>query len=444
MKKYVSLMFTTVCILFFSTNIPAQTVYTLHELCRIADRTAQEIVIAEDDLYIAKQDKKRALSVLLPRFTVFGSKQVYEDPDADKQNPNTETAGLQFNHSFTLNGKELIALEMSNDAIDMKAFSLEQIRSDYLYEIIQSYYQILSAREYIGIAESNVKRLTKHKNAVQERVSVGNVTRTALFRAKAELSRSQTELVKAENSLKLAKASLKNLVDIDEKFTVIEEDTFDFGNFAASLEEITIEAIEKRPEIKEARKALESAEKNIRYEKGAFWPSLSLEGVYSDINSEYDEPQHYSYDMETKSIAAEITFTLFDGGLRRAELRQALAERRKAQNALISAKKAVKLESQSAWLDYQTAKSTLQMLKDELKSAKENFEAVKMQFKYGMADSVDMMDANTLLVTSQKEVSDGRYELVTTMFNIIRVKGELLAFLDRTPSPGQETNTGNN
>ena len=48
-----------------------------------------------------------------------------------------------------------------------------------------------------------------------------------------------------------------------------------------------------------------------------------------------------------------------------------------------------------------------------------------MQFRYGMADSVDMMDANTLLVTTERKLSEADYSLTHSILKIIRTQGEI-------------------
>ncbi|MCF8044676.1 MAG: TolC family protein [Desulfarculaceae bacterium] len=417
----------------FAGTLHAGTTYSLIELCEIADKTAQDIRIAREDLYISKQDKKRALSVLVPRITAYGSRTDYKDAEYQKRNPDTDALGVKINQSFTLNGKELIAYDISKDEIDKKAYDLERIKSDYLFEVAKTFYNILSARKFVDIANSDRKRLEKHRDAVQERLNVGDVTKTALYRAEAELSKSKTEYVKAVNNLKLAKASLKNLVDIEEPFTVTNDAKLGLEEFDSSLDQLKKAMFEKRPELKKAQKNIEVAQKNIRYEKGAFWPELSIEGEYADTDTEYDKYPRMMEDPGTetinKSITAQLTFTIFDGGLRRADIRQALAGERKAENGLAKTKDALLLELKDAWYQYQTARSSLKTLKDELKSARENYNAVRMQFKYGLADSVDMMDANTLLVTAERKFSDARYQHTVSILNLIRTRGDLVDFL---------------
>jgi len=414
------------------SQVPAfcGTTYSLHELTQLACKHSETIKIAQDDLYIANQDKARALSVLIPRATAFGSMTEYKNDNLTA--PDSLTLGVKLTQSFTLNGKELIALDVTKRTIEGKEFSLESIRSQYILQVAQAYYNILSAQKFFEIALSDVKRLGTHMAAVKEKLNVGNVTKTDLYRAKAELSKSLTEKVKAENRVLKAKAALRNLVEIDDDFNVQKENINGIENYETNLEDIQTYALKNRTEIKEAKKNLEIARKTIKFKKSDYWPTISLEAGYKETDISYDsKPKDIEYDTEDAYVTGELVFTLYDGGLRKAEIRQAVANLRKAKNALALQEKKIILDSKISFLDYKTAKSTLLNLHDELKSAKENFNAVKMQFKYGMADSINIMDANTLLVSAQRRISDARYTFYFSVLKILYTKGDLIFFLSK-------------
>jgi len=425
MKKTPIQLFFIPFIIFFS-QIPAycQTTYSLYDLTQLAYKHSETIKIAQDDVYIAQQDKARALSVLIPRGTAYGSMKEYKD--ADIAAPDTLTLGMKLTQSFTLNGKELIALDVTKRIIEGKEFSLETIRSQYLLQVAQAYYNILSAQRYFEISQSDVNRLTTHRDAVKEKLSVGNVTKTDLYRAEAELSKSLTDLVRAENRVLKSKAALHNLVEIEDDFNVQKEDISGIENYQSSLEDIQTYALKNRTEIKEAKKNLEIAEKIIKFEKSDYWPTLSLEAGYKEVDIKDNSS---SMDTEDVYFTGELVFAFYDGGLRRAEIRQALAGQRKAKNALTLQEKTIILDSKISFLDYKTAQSALLNLQDELKFAQENYNAVQMQFKYGMADSIDMMDANTLLVTAQRRILDAKYIYHLSVLKILYTRGDLISFL---------------
>ncbi|MBU1584383.1 MAG: TolC family protein [Proteobacteria bacterium] len=429
MKKPPKYFFLILLFVIFSQS-PAycQTTYSLNELIQLANKHSETIKIAQEDVYIAQQEKARALSVLIPRATTYGSMTKYRE--ADIAAPDTLTLGIKLTQSFTLNGKELIALDVTKKGIEGKQFSLESIRAQYLLQVSQAYYNILSAQRFLEIAQSDVNRLTTHKESVKEKLSVGNVTKTDLYRAEAELSKSLTEQVKAENRVLQAKAALRNLVDIDDNFNLQKNKILRIENYESTLEDIKASALKNRAEIKEAKKNLEIARKTVAFDKSDYWPSISLEAGYKETDISYDAiPRDVDYDTEDLYFTGELVFTLYDGGLRRAQIRQALANQRKAENAFTLQEKSILLDSEISFLDYNTSKSTLLNLQDELKSAQENFNAVQMQFKYGMADSIDMMDANTLLVSAQRRISDAEYTYYLSVLKIMYSKGELAQFL---------------
>nr|NJM02755.1 TolC family protein [Desulfobacula sp.] len=401
--------------------------YSLHDLINLANTHSETIKIAEDDVDIARQEEKRALSVLIPRATAYGSVTEYKEDALNS--PDSRTVGVKLTQSFTLNGKELIALDVTRRSIESKEFSLESIRSQYVLQVSQAYYNILSAQKFFEIAQSDVQRLTTHRNAVKEKLAVGNVTKTDLFRAEAELSKALTEQKKAENAILQSKAALQNLVDIDPEFELQKQDIAEIENYQCTLEELQAYALENRTEIKEAKKNLDIAEKTIKFKKSDYWPTVELEGGYKETDLRYSaSPRSVKYDTEDAYVTGSLVFTLYDGGLRRATINQALADRRKAEKALTLQEKKITLDSKNSFLDYETAKSTLLNLQDELNYAEETFNAVQMQYNYGMADSIDIMDANTLLVSAQRRISDARYKYYLSVLRIIYTRGDLPAF----------------
>jgi outer membrane protein len=400
--------------------------YTLKALCRAANENAQQIRIAQEDVVYARQEKLRARSVLVPRATTFAAATRYRD--AEMFSPDTTTLGVKLTQSFTLNGRELIAYDVAKKGIETNAYTLEAVRSAYLLEVALAYFETLAAKRLLEVAQADVQRLEAHKQAVEEKLRVGSVTRTDLYRAEAELSRAMSDQVTAYNAVVQNKARMVRLTGIDQGFSISDSDIQGMDAFDLVQERIQAEALENRFEIKAAEKNLEIAGRTIAYEKGDFWPSVTLETGYKESDISYtSSPADVKYDTEEAYIQAELVFTLYDGGLRRAQIRQTQVRHRQAQQALEQIKNDILLESRVAFSEYENAKNTLINLQDELKSAQENHNAVQMQYQYGMADIIDMMDANTLLVRSERRISNAQYALFQTIYKLLYTQGALPA-----------------
>ena len=155
--------------------------------------------------------------------------------------------------------------------------------------------------------------------------------------------------------------------------------------------------------------------------KGAYWPTVSLEGVY--LRKEEDTTFSVG---ESIYGGLRLTFPFFDGGLRKAELRQARARQRQAVLGLEDVKKSVDIQVEEAYLGLMTQRELFSSLRQQVVFARDNHNAVSRQFEAGLANSLDVMDANTLLVTSERQVADAELSCELLAIRLMRETGILL------------------
>jgi outer membrane protein len=72
--------------------------------------------------------------------------------------------------------------------------------------VTNAYYDVLKAGRFVEISQANIVRLIKYRDAASTRLKIGEVTKTAVLRAEAELSGAQSDLVKSENLFSSTKA----------------------------------------------------------------------------------------------------------------------------------------------------------------------------------------------------------------------------------------------
>lgn len=420
---------------------PGKKAYSLNDLYELALSRAETVKIAQENVVIARKDKSRALSVLIPSVTAFGNYSISDtDQETDPVMPaesfdlQTDTLGwgVRFDQSFTLNGKELIALDISRDLIARSEEDLSTVRERYLMELTTAYFQVLRAAKGWEIARANMDRLEKHRDFVAARLKLDDVTKTDMYRAESELSDAKAALIADRNRYLFSQAALRSLVTLPEGFVLKEPDAVDTDQVAAGVEPLINQGLGLRPEIRSAELDRSVAEKSVDLSRGDRWPVLSIEGQYA-WSDEANEGTlggaalEYDKDISGYMLAAKLSFTLFDGGLRRAETAQARARERQARLALAETKKKIVLDVHDAFLNLSTEKGRLASLSDKLTFARENYRSVTEMYRHGLANSVDMMDANTLLVSSERELVDAQYGYQLALLALKRATGERLA-----------------
>lgn len=437
--------------LFISENLSAE-VYSLEDLYKIALESAERIKISEEDLYIAERDKDKAFSVFLPKISAYGNYIRYSDEKLSGgagfrfpvQPQYSASWGLRLEQSLSLGGKEFSSFKISKENLERSKYILQSVQESYMFDVSSAYYDVLRAKKSVEIAEASVERLTKHRNAAAIRLKVGEVTKTALLRAEAELSRARSELVKAENNLKLLKAMLSRIVGLTGDYELKEVTGNPDINIlipdcrASVIDCLKDLALSKRNELKSFELQKRIAEEEVRYAKAAYWPTLSLEGVYSRRE---EDPSSPFFLQESIYAGLSLTFPLFEGGLRRAEVMESEAKQRQVNLAFEDLKKDIYIEVENAYLDFMTQKGVLKSLEDQFAFAKDNYNAISKQFEYGLASSIDVMDANTLFVTAERQLADARYYYQLSFLKLKRATGTLLkTIINHWPSLfGQES-----
>jgi len=415
-----------IVILFTSRVYAAE--YSLEDLYKIALERSEQIKISEEDLYIAERGKDKVTAALLPTVSAFSdytkfNKKKYGSQDSLIQPESSISWGLRLDQSLSLGGREFTAFKISKENIEKSKHDLNAVKENYLLNVSSAYYDVLKAKKALEIAHANSERLTKHRDAAATRLKVGEVTKTDLLRAQAELSGSQSEVVKAENGLKLAKAVLARLVGLSEDYDI---KTVDFK--IDSLEEFALgtlleEAVTERAELKSFNLQKSIAEEQVKFARGAYWPTLSIQGVYARAD---ENPATASLIKEDIFGTLSLTFPFFEGGLRRAEVREAEAKQRQAELAIEDLKKSIAIEVENAYLDFMTQKGVLKSLEDQVKFARENFNSISKQYEFGLAHSIDVMDSNTLLVTAERQFTDAQYNYQLSILKVEKATGTLL------------------
>ncbi len=407
--------------------------YTLSEVYQHALKNSEKIKMAQENLYIAQYGKDKAWAVLIPKVTAFGtynrfSEEKYGSPPAYSSvliQPNESgNWGVRADQSFSLSVRELTALKVAGQTITKNEFDLDATKADFVLIVASAYYDVMKAKKTLEIAAANMERLTQYRNSVEKRLRVGDVTKTALLRSESELSGARAEYLKATNAFKLSRFALVRITGIEAEFRLKETSLPEQENI--SLNDLKNVAFDKRADLKSYDMQSKIAEGYVSYARGAFLPSLSLFAIYSKADQ---NPAGQTLNRETLVGGVSLLFPFFEGGLRVAEYREAKAKERQAKLAYDDYKKNVDIELQAAYLDLQTQQGALQFSEDQLAFAQDNYGAVVRQFDNGLVTNLDVMDANSLLLSAGKNVAEAYYNYQLAYLKVKRSNGTLLQFV---------------
>jgi outer membrane protein len=443
MKKVWFCLIILFAVALMSTSIGLAQEYALSDLYQQALKNSEKIKYTEENLFIAQMGKNKAWAVLIPKVTAFGTynrftedKYVVSETSLPAPLPTISnnvliqpeqsgTWGVRADQSFSLSARELNALKIAGQSITKSGYDLDAAKSDFILAVASSYYDVLRAKKALEIAADNVERLTQYRNSAEKRVKVGELTKTALLRADGELSGARADYLRATNFVILTRVALIRITGIEETFRLKDEKmpSSDFDEF----ENLRETAINSRADLKSYEMQKKIAEQYVKYARGAFWPNLGLYAIYNGADQ---NPATATLNRESVLAGVSLNFPFFEGGLRVAELREAQAKERQSRLAYEDLKKNIDMELRGAYLDLETQKGMLKFLEDQLVFAQDNYHAVLRQYENDLATSLDVMDANTLLLSSEKNVAEALYGYQLAHLKVRRSSGTLLKFIN--------------
>ncbi len=416
--------------------------YTLKDLYSQALKYSEQIKMVEENVYIAQMTRKKAWAVLIPRVTAYGTYNVYSeekyktstitlpaplDPLTSNvlvQPSESGTWGVRADQAFSLSARELNALKMAGQSITKSELDMNTAKTNFILAIAAGYYDVLKAKKALEITAANLERLTQYRNAVEKRYKVGELTKTALLRAEGELSGARADYLRATNALKMARAVLIRNAGIEETFRLKDEEIPSSG--LDQFEELKAMAITQRADLKSYEVQTQMAGEQVKYARGAFWPSVGVFAIYSRADQ---NPATATLNRESMLAGVSMTFPFFEGGLRVAEYKEAKARERQSRLAYEDFRKYVNIDLEAAYLDLETQKGTLKFSEDQLVFARENYNGVLRQYENGLVTSLDVLDANSLLLSSEKNVAEALYGYQLAHLKVRRSSGTLLQFV---------------
>ena len=124
--------------------------------------------------------------------------------------PKSFSIGLSqpiFRGFKTINGTK--SAEANVEAGKQGLLAIEQ---DILFQAIQAYMNVIRDRQIVALRQKNVEVLRKQLGAADERLKVGEITRTDVAQARARVSGAQSDVASAKSILAASVANYINVV----------------------------------------------------------------------------------------------------------------------------------------------------------------------------------------------------------------------------------------
>jgi NodT family efflux transporter outer membrane factor (OMF) lipoprotein len=307
-------------------------------------------------------------------------------------------------------GKNRATARSASRLADAARADRDTVALTTLAGVADGYFQVLSLREQLDIARSNLGAAQKLLDVIQARFDAGLSNPVELATQKAALAAAALVIPDLERQEAEALAALALLSGRAPENFSIEGRSLDALREPKIGSGLPSELLTRRPDIFMAESNMLAADADSTAARAALFPSLSLTAAGGVQNPALNAAViSLSGVGPTVSLGASITQTIFDHGRLKALRTEALAK----DEELIAAYRAAIL---SALVDVENALSALSRLDDaralqaeNLQQSERAFEGASLRYKAGSGDFLSVLEAQRTLYTAREQF--GQYKL---------------------------------
>jgi len=275
-----------------------------------------------------------------------------------------------------------------------------------VFNVIDAYLNELLAREQVRVTQAAVTMTQADLDRARAREQQGLSVASDVLSAQAQLAQAQEDLIRAQNSVAIAQASLNVAMGLPEDAPTRTEGRLAPVMIAVGdLPSLQQQALKQRPDYHEARLQAEKAGNSVAMARSEFLPRIDMMGSWEEDNQTFATRGGNNW-----VAGATLTFNIFNGGARRAQVAESRAYQRRAEAMRTQMESAVRLQVRKAYLNLNAARQRVEVSSDSAAQAEESLRILRNRYDAGLATIMDVLRAETMRTSARNNHLNALYD----------------------------------
>lgn len=341
-------------------------------------------------------------------------------------NATTKRAGLQARQTL-YNADSFARLDQADQSRLVADADLQVASQDLAARVTQAYFDVLGAQDVLTTAQANKAALAEQLAAAKRSFEVGNSTITDTREAQARHDLATAQELAAANELRVKRITLDQLVGRANVIPNPLRTPAALDSLAPGEMEEWVNQAQGAPNVRKASAGLEAAKLEISRARAGHLPTLDAIASLqrTDIDSSNQLARTTGGAGTSAAIGLEMNMSLYAGNAVQNRIAEVLKLKEKAEYDLDNAKRQVTLGTRQAYLGVQSGLAQVKAYEAAESSAKLALEATQLGYRVGVRINKDVLDAQTQLANTQKDLSKSRYDVIVGSVKLRQASGVL-------------------
>jgi outer membrane protein len=262
--------------------------------------------------------------------------------------------------------------------VNLSQASLKKASTDVVFRVHELYYRVLTSQLQKEAAELQITSGSENLNEDVEQVKNGSLLEVARIESRASLLEAKQALLTTDMQIADLTVQLNEVLGLPLNTKLVLDPNVDVSLDLPPREESLTAAINDNPEIKEAVQALAKARAAHSAAKAEYIPDVTAFARHSYQNG---VPL---LDRNFGTFGIRLSYDVFDGGKRRATIRERRDEVSQAEENLEQVKDEIEVRINMIYNRLEVARAMVEVRKEYLTARQENARLSEYQFKQGI------------------------------------------------------------
>ena len=294
---------------------------------------------------------------------------------------------------------------------------------------VSAYVGVIQARQLLELQRNNEQVLAKQLQATNDRFRVGEITRTDVAQAEAALAGARAQRETAEGSLATARGTFQQIVGARPPDDMVEPQPLVLP--VKTEAEVTTLASNNNPTVIAALFNDAAAKDAVDVALAALGPQVGLQGqTFQQENSASRGSESSGY-----AVTLQLSVPIYQGGAEYAAVRAARQSQQQTTRQIDDAKRTAVQNAVAALSTYLGARAAADSTRAQIRSNEIALEGVTREAIVGSRTTLDVLNAQQLLLQSRTALVQNLSQLVTASYQVAQAIGRLTARDLRLPVP---------
>jgi len=287
-----------------------------------------------------------------------------------------------------------------------------------------AYMEALLTKDQLRLVQAQKQQYTALVDAARKALAAGSGTRTDIDDAQARLDMATAAELEARQNVEYTRRQLEILIN-ENAGTLQELHVQGLGRLPATLaplDEWLALANDKSPEVLSLIARRDAAEKQIRMAQSGHAPTL--DGVLQWSDSGNENVTRLNSRFVNSVAGVQLTVPIFQGGYVNSQVRQAQADKTRAEEALEAVRRDLSLRVHKEYRGVTEGALKVRALEQAVRSAQELLQSTLKSRQAGVRTTLDVLNAEQQLATASRDLMQSRYLTLVSRLRLYALTGK--------------------